>query len=85
MLGINWDLVIIDEAHKLRNLYTESNKIDQSIASIFKDTFKLLLTATPLQNSLLDLYSTNTKGSVSGCFLYDIFTFQNQIDLIDNQ
>ncbi|MDR3022191.1 MAG: DEAD/DEAH box helicase [Clostridiales bacterium] len=55
--AINWDLVVIDEAHKLRNLYTESNKIDQSVASVFKDTFKILLTATPMQNSLLDLYS----------------------------
>ena len=55
--AINWDMVVFDEAHKLRNLYTESNKIDQAVASIFKDTHKILLTATPLQNSLLDLYS----------------------------
>jgi ERCC4-related helicase len=53
---IDWDLVVIDEAHRLRNVYKPSNKI----ANILKKTLvrapKLLLTATPLQNSLLELY-----------------------------
>lgn len=53
---INWDLVVIDEAHKLRNVYKPNNKIGNNIKWAFKDCKKLLLTATPLQNSLLELY-----------------------------
>lgn len=53
---IKWDLVVIDEAHKLRNCYKQNNKIGSSIKYAFSDSKKLLLTATPLQNSLLELY-----------------------------
>jgi len=53
---INWDLVVIDEAHRLRNVYKTSNKIAREIKSALEHTSKLLLTATPLQNSLLELY-----------------------------
>ncbi len=58
--AIAWDLVVIDEAHKLRNAYRESNKIGQGIRWATKDCRKLLLTATPLQNSLLELYGLST-------------------------
>ena len=53
---IKWDLVVIDEAHKLRNVYKPNNKIGNNIKWAFTDCKKLLLTATPLQNSLLELY-----------------------------
>jgi hypothetical protein len=55
-----WDLVVIDEAHKLRNAYRPSNKVGQSIRAATEDCRKLLLTATPLQNSLLELYGLST-------------------------
>lgn len=58
--AIAWDLVVIDEAHKLRNAYRESNKIGQGIRWATEDSRKLLLTATPLQNSLLELYGLST-------------------------
>ncbi|MDC8446258.1 MAG: DEAD/DEAH box helicase [Nitrosomonas sp.] len=58
--AINWDLVVIDEAHKLRNAYRESNRIGQGIRWATQDCRKLLLTATPLQNSLLELYGLST-------------------------
>lgn len=58
--AINWNLVVIDEAHKLRNAYRESNKIGQGIRWATQDCRKLLLTATPLQNSLLELYGLST-------------------------
>ena len=58
--SIAWDLVVIDEAHKLRNAYRESNKIGQGIRWATEDSRKLLLTATPLQNSLLELYGLST-------------------------
>lgn len=60
LITINWDLVVIDEAHKLRNAYRESNKIGQGIRWATQDCRKLLLTATPLQNSLLELYGLST-------------------------
>jgi hypothetical protein len=58
--AIQWNLVVIDEAHKLRNAYRESNKIGQGLRWATEDCRKLLLTATPLQNSLLELYGLST-------------------------
>jgi hypothetical protein len=58
--SIAWDLVVIDEAHKLRNAYRPSNKVGQGIRWATEDCRKLLLTATPLQNSLLELYGLST-------------------------
>ena len=52
----NWDLVIIDEAHRLRNVYKPTNKISNIIKSAIEPRKKILLTATPLQNSILELY-----------------------------
>ena len=53
---IKWDLVIIDEAHRLRNVYKPTNKIGNAIKDSLSHCKKVLLTATPLQNSLLELY-----------------------------
>ncbi|MEZ5032151.1 MAG: SNF2-related protein [Saprospiraceae bacterium] len=53
---INWDLVIVDEAHRLRNVYKPSNKIGNGIKTALDHCKKVLLTATPLQNSILELY-----------------------------
>jgi ERCC4-related helicase len=51
-----WDLVVIDEAHRLRNVYKPGNKIAQAIKDAIAPAKKILLTATPLQNSLLELF-----------------------------
>lgn len=51
-----WDLAVIDEAHRLRNVYKTSNKIAREIKDALAEAPKILLTATPLQNSLLELY-----------------------------
>jgi len=53
---LDWDLVVIDEAHRLRNVYKASNKIANAIKQAINPFPKVLLTATPLQNSLLELY-----------------------------
>ena len=53
---IPWDLAVIDEAHRLRNVYKKSNKIAKAIKDMLAAVDKVLLTATPLQNSLLELY-----------------------------
>src|ERR1700694_657985 len=58
--AIAWDLVVVDEAHKLRNAYRPSNKVGQGIRWATEDCRKLLLTATPLQNSLLELFGLST-------------------------
>jgi ERCC4-related helicase len=51
-----FDIAVVDEAHKLRNVYRKSNKIANAIKDALTDTKKLLLTATPFQNSLMELY-----------------------------
>ncbi len=51
-----WDLVVIDEAHRLRNVYKTTSKIAIAIKQAVAPFPKVLLTATPLQNSLLELY-----------------------------
>jgi adenine-specific DNA-methyltransferase len=51
-----WDLVVIDEAHRLRNVYKPANVIANTLKIALKERHKLLLTATPLQNSLLELF-----------------------------
>lgn len=58
--SIPWDIVVIDEAHKLRNAYRPSNKLGQGIRWAVEERKKILLTATPLQNSLLELYGLST-------------------------
>ncbi|MAP67957.1 MAG: ATP-dependent helicase [Erythrobacteraceae bacterium] len=57
---IPWDLVVIDEAHKLRNAYRPSNRIGQALRWAVEGKKKVLLTATPLQNSLMELYGIST-------------------------
>ena len=74
--AIAWDLVVIDEAHKLRNAYRESNKIGQAIRWATSDSRKLLLTATPLQNSILELYGLSTL--IDESIFGDINAFRSQ-------
>lgn len=64
---VNWDLVIVDEAHRLRNVYKPTNRIANAIKNAIADAPKVLLTATPLQNSIQELY-----GLVS---IIDDYTF----------
>ena len=54
--AVQWDLVVLDEAHRLRNVYKSSNIIANTLKTALQSAPKLLLTATPLQNSLLELY-----------------------------
>ncbi|MDD2426086.1 MAG: SNF2-related protein [Bacteroidales bacterium] len=51
-----WNLVVVDEAHRLRNVYKPTNKIANTIKDAIESRKKVLLTATPLQNSILELY-----------------------------
>ena len=67
LMVIPWDLVVIDEAHRLRNVYRPDNRIARTLKTALASAPKVLLTATPLQNSLMELY-----GLVS---LIDDYTF----------
>lgn len=52
-----WDLVVFDEAHRLRNVYRKDGaKRARALRDATEGCFKILLTATPLQNSLMELY-----------------------------
>ena len=53
---VNWDLVVIDEAHRLRNVYKTNNVTGRKLKDVLSNRRKLLLTATPLQNNLMELY-----------------------------
>ncbi|MCC6528171.1 MAG: DEAD/DEAH box helicase family protein [Polyangiaceae bacterium] len=52
---VTWDLVVVDEAHRLRSIY-KGTKTAEGIVDAIRPARKLLLTATPLQNTLLELY-----------------------------
>ncbi len=55
--AVDWDLVVMDEAHRLRNVYKTGNVIARTLKETLAHVHsKILLTATPLQNSLLELY-----------------------------
>lgn len=54
--NVKWDLVILDEAHKLRNVHKAGSKQAERILQLTKGIPKLMLTATPIQNSLWDLH-----------------------------
>ncbi|AKQ65303.1 helicase (Snf2/Rad54 family) [Myxococcus hansupus] len=53
---IAWDLIVIDEAHRLRNAHRPNNKMGQALRASLAGKPKLLLTATPLQNDLMELF-----------------------------
>ena len=54
---IHWDLAVLDEAHRLRNVYKNGNIIARTLKEAMAHVHaKVLLTATPLQNTLLELY-----------------------------
>ena len=71
-----WDLVVIDEAHKLRNAYRDSNKVGQALRWATADSRKLLLTATPLQNSIVELFGLSTL--IDENIFGDLNTFRSQ-------
>lgn len=56
----DFDTVVIDEAHKLRNIYTDNAVISKNIRYAVDRFKRILLTATPIQNSLMDLYWIST-------------------------
>lgn len=56
ILKQNYDFVIVDEAHKLKNHKTKNFEFVQQLSK----TYCLLLTATPVQNKLMDIFNLIT-------------------------
>lgn len=54
--GVAWDIVVFDEAHRLCRAYAEDGKTASILHEATDGAFRLLLTATPMQNSIMDLY-----------------------------
>ncbi|MDY7022282.1 MAG: SNF2-related protein [Cyanobacteriota bacterium] len=52
----SWDLVVVDEAHHLKN----RNTLNWKLVNAIKKRFLLMLTATPVQNSLVELFNLLT-------------------------
>ena len=54
--GRTWDLVVVDEAHHLKNRAT----LNWKLVNALNKRFMLMLTATPVQNSLVELFNLLT-------------------------
>ena len=76
-----WDIVVIDEAHRLRNVYKPSNVIANTLKQALAGKDKLLLTATPLQNSLLELYGL--VSFIDEHTFGDVQSFREQFSSLD--
>ncbi len=52
---VPWDLAVVDEAHRLRNAWRRDHRTGQALRKALRRCPKLLLTATPLQNDVMEL------------------------------
>ncbi len=78
---IDWDLVVMDEAHRLRNVYKPGNVIAKTIRdALEKVPHKVLLTATPMQNSLLELYGL--VSMIDDRVFGDVDSFRSQFSQV---
>ena len=80
--AVAWDLVVIDEAHRLRNVYKPDNKTARILRDALAKPLKVLLTATPLQNSLLELYGL--VSFVDERVFGDLDSFKTQFAALKN-
>ena len=80
---VAWNLAVIDEAHRLRNVYKPTNKIGNAIKGALAPHDKLLLTATPLQNSLLELFGL--VSIIDEHTFGDIKSFKSQFSRLDTE
>ena len=78
-----WDLVVFDEAHKLRNVYKPDRKQLNAVAKAFQKDKKILLTATPLQNNLQELYGLISV--IDNHFFSSQATFSDQYNAISTK
>jgi ERCC4-related helicase len=77
---VSWGLVIVDEAHRLRNVYKPTNRIANAIKNAIAHAPKVLLTATPLQNTLQELYGL--VSIIDETVFGDLKSFKSQFCII---
>ena len=80
---VSWDLVVIDEAHKLRNVYRKSAKLSNILKRVLQPYKKILLTATPLQNNLKELYGL--ISIIDGELFSSVDTFDKQYNAVSTR
>lgn len=78
-----WDLIVFDEAHKLRNVYKKGNLMANVLRDAFKNYKKVLLTATPLQNNLKELYGL--ISIIDPQFFLSLDTFSEQYNAVSTR
>lgn len=76
-LACGWDIVVCDEAHRLRSHWSGKSKIPKAVAGICQTATKtVMLTATPLQNRLEELYGLVSVFDPS--FFHSLDTFKTR-------
>ncbi len=73
LAAVAWDLVVVDEAHRVRNSFQNKDSQGARLAAALNGRPKLLLTATPLQNSLGELFGLVSFLDPSVFGSYDAF------------
>lgn len=76
ILEIDYDMLIVDEAHRLKNSRTANWQLVNQISK----KFFLLLTATPVQNDLKELYNLITLLKPGQLGSYQAFKKQYMLD-----
>lgn len=54
--SLTWELTVFDEANELSNVYQDENIKAKRLKQIASKSFKLLLTGTPIEKNIMDLY-----------------------------
>lgn len=54
--AVHWDMTVFEEANALSTVYQDDSKQAKSLKRIAGDSFKLLLTGTPIEKNIMDLY-----------------------------
>jgi superfamily II DNA or RNA helicase len=76
---VKWDLIVLDEGQRIKNWETQTSRILKSMQS----PFALVLTGTPLENRLDELYSV--VEFIDNRRLGPAFRFMNQHKVVDEK
>ena len=77
--GVNWDLIILDEGQRIKNWEAKTSRVIKGLRS----RFALVLSGTPLENRLDDLYSV--VQFIDDRRLGPAFRFFNQHRVVDEK
>lgn len=79
IIRVEWDLIVMDEAHCLRNVY-RNNKTGIAFKIGLQPFKKILLTATPLQNDIKELYGL--ISIIDSGYFGDVHSFSTQYNKV---